>query len=97
MFPDDRGGIEVVDSDQFAMSGIPNWQDATAAEKALSTIPLYAAIKANDPAAYQAFATQFAEAIKMGSTQLELQTQIRNVLETQLLPKYLKTAQRRID
>jgi hypothetical protein len=83
---------KVVDSKTFAMSGIGDWQSVDAAEKALSAIPLYATLRANDPNVYKLLVSKFADSVREGKTALDMQNEVHAIFVDQILPKYLKSA-----
>ncbi len=82
----------VVDSSNFAMSGVRGWQDNAALEQALSAAPYARALKQNNTPAYQKLAAKFAESMKAGRSELELTAAIHSVFTTEILPGYMRVA-----
>ena len=81
----------VVDADQFAMSGIADWRNDAAFERALLETPLFGIIRQNDPAGFAKVSERFAHSIRLGKTEAEITADTQAVL-AEILPAYLRVA-----
>jgi hypothetical protein len=83
---------QVVDPDQFAMSGVGGWRDKETLERSLLSSPIYALIKDSDPDGFKKIAARFAEALRLGKSEPEVIQDVQAVLAADVLPKYLQVA-----
>jgi hypothetical protein len=82
----------IVDPDQFAMSGIANWRDREGLERGLLAMPFYALVRDNDPEAFKKISDRLAEAVRLGKSQPEMIRDVQDVFGVDILPKYLQVA-----
>jgi hypothetical protein len=83
---------QVVDPDQFAMSGVGGWRDKEALERSLLSSPIYALIKDSDPDGFKKISGRFTEAVRLGKSEPEVIQDVQAVLAADVLPKYLQVA-----
>ena len=83
---------QMVDPDRFGWSGIPDWQDRSAIERGLLSVPLYKLIKDNDPDGFKTITARFSEAIKLGKSMPEVHQDVQALALADILPKYLQVA-----
>jgi hypothetical protein len=83
---------QIVDPDQFGMSGIVNWRDREALERGLLTMPFYVAVRDNDPEGFKKISNKLADAMRLGKSQPEMIRDVQEVFGVDILPKYLQVA-----
>jgi GYF domain 2 len=82
---------KVVDSNQFAISGLPSIQDVELNVIFLK-IPLYRIIRDVDPEAYNKLSEKFNEEIRAGRSSIEIQNSVGGIIQSELIQKYLRIA-----
>jgi hypothetical protein len=82
---------DIVDPDQFGLSGITNWHDQQAVERDLLTLPLYALVRNNDPDVFTKIAGRISEGVKLGKSVIEITQESQSIAE-EILPKYIMLA-----
>jgi hypothetical protein len=70
---------KIVDSSNFASSGINDWQKPDIADKALLSIPLYVGLKEKDPESYALLGDRFADGLRKGNIIVAMEGEIRSV------------------
>jgi len=82
----------VVDPDEYAMSGVTNWDDSQQLEAELREIPLYSALAEHDRDAYERLRDVFVKGVQEGRARREISAELRTIFLDQLVPRYLRTA-----
>jgi hypothetical protein len=81
----------VVDPAQFGLSGIANWRDQQSVEDGLLSMPLYAALRQYDPAAYAKLSPRWTEGVRLGKSALEIRSEMEVIFAAEVLPRYLQS------
>jgi len=82
----------VVDSKYFGLSGVTQWRDAHKIESGLLEIPVYSALAQYDQQNYSRIRKIIVEGIQNGRSSLEMQNDIRSIVLSEMIPKYLTRA-----
>jgi|GEM_PF-1137212 hypothetical protein len=82
---------KIVDPKQFGLSGLGN-VDLSAIESGILSIPLYAMLKKYDREIYDRLIDRLNKGVLVGRSVLEMQAEIRQVVQSEVVPKYMKIA-----
>jgi hypothetical protein len=81
----------VVDERDYAMTGVSDWRDRSKLEADFAAIPVFAALKRAEPAAYENLKGIYTSGIQSSVSQAEMTTQVHSVLIEKIIPKYLRS------
>ena len=85
---------KLVNSGDFAVSGL-GALERDGLQEALLKIPVYEAIKSSEPSSYNKISERFGTGVRDGRSGAELKNALRQVITSEVLPKYLKSGSTR--
>jgi hypothetical protein len=80
----------VVDEQKFGQTGVAGWQDRLKLEQEFAGVPLFAAVAQAEPTAYEHLKENYISGIQSGLPLSEITAQVRSVIVSTMLPKYLE-------
>jgi hypothetical protein len=82
----------VVDENDYALTGIKDWDDRGALERQFSRLPVFAAIRKLDPSVFTELEDNFVTGVQQGLSQTEMSGRVHTAVINKIIPRYLPRA-----
>jgi len=80
----------VVNERQFGTTNVREWRNRAALEAAFASVPIFAALRQAEPAAYDNLQQAYVDGIQDGVSQNEIQGKVHQVIVEKVIPKYTR-------